>query len=255
MKLHTRERGSGPVLFILHGLFGSGDNWNSVARGLEDRWRVVMPDLANHGQSPHTHTYTFDSMAADLFDTADDLGIKTFSLMGHSMGGKAAMVAALSDPRRIEKLIVADVAPRGYPPRHRKVIEAMKKVRSAQVGSRQEADRLMAEDIHDRMIRAFLLKNLVPDDNGYRWRLGLDTIDRTYDELIGWSEFESTFTRPTLFIGGGRSNYLAGQDEPEIRRLFPQARIVTLSEAGHWIHTDEPEQFLREVRQFLAPSE
>jgi len=252
MKLHTRERGSGPVLFILHGLFGSGDNWNSVARGLEDRWRVVMPDLANHGQSPHTHTYTFDSMAADLFDTADDLGIKTFSLMGHSMGGKAAMVAALSDPRRIEKLIVADVAPRGYPPRHRKVIEAMKKVRSAQVGSRQEADRLMAEDIHDRMIRAFLLKNLDRDDqNNFKWKLNLKIIS-DHLENVGLATYPHwPIEIPTMFIRGINSNYITDDDILDIREYFSNVSVESIGNAGHWVHAEQPEAFFNTAIAFL----
>ncbi len=254
MKLHLREsspENGGEPLVILHGLFGSGDNWASVARELPERW-CLMPDLINHGASPHEDSFDLTGMAEDVLETLDAAGVDRFDIMGHSLGGKIALLVALRASGRVRRLVVLDVAPKVYEERHRFIIDALKKVAEADCSSRKEADEVLAESIPQRPIRAFLLKNFVPTDGGYEWRINLNALDRRYDELVSWPEIQATFSGPALVIAGGRSSYVVPQDEELFRTYLEEPEIHYLPEAGHWVHTDDREGFLEHLKSFLA---
>lgn len=257
MKLHLREAGPATPelrpLVILHGLFGSGDNWASVARELSER-RCLMPDLTNHGSSPHRDHFDLESMASDVLETLDETGVERFDIMGHSLGGKIALLVALRAPERVDKLVMLDVAPKVYEERHRFIIDALKRVAQADCGSRKEADEVLAEYIPQRPIRAFLLKNLVPADGGYIFRINLEALDRRYPELVSWPEVDATFGGPSLVIAGGESSYVVPEDEELFRRYLPEVEIHVLPGAGHWVHTDDREGFLSHLKNFLGAS-
>jgi esterase len=213
-----------------------------------------MPDLLNHGSSPHSDDFSLESMADDVIETLDDAGVDRFSVMGHSLGGKIALLVALKAPERVEGLIVLDVAPKVYEERHRFIISALQKVASAGCESRKEADEVLANEIPQRPIRAFLLKNFVPTDDGYRWRINLDALDRGYPELVSWPEIEASFAGPSLVIAGGKSSYVTPEDEELFRRYLDSFEMHVLPEAGHWVHTDERQDFLAHLRGFLFGS-
>lgn len=240
-------------LVILHGLFGSGDNWSSIARELPEL-RCLMPDLLNHGSSPHKDDFTLESMADDVIETLDDAGIRRFGVMGHSLGGKIALLVALNAPARVERLAILDVAPKVYEERHRFIINALQKVAAAGCESRKEADKVLEEDIPQRPIRAFLLKNFVPTEEGYRWRINLDALDSGYSKLVSWPDLDASFEGPSLVISGGRSSYVTPEDEALFRRFLSDPEIRVLPEAGHWVHTDDRHGFLAHLRRFLFSS-
>lgn len=244
---------SAEPLVILHGLFGSGDNWQTVARQLGSDSPVLLPDLPNHGESPHTDTFTLEETAEQVAGFLAEMGVTSCVLSGHSLGGKVAMIMALQRPQLARRLCVVDIAPKRYPPRHEAIIEAMREVEAAGVNSRSEADAIMADMISDARIRAFLLKSLVPNDGGgYYWRVNLDLIDRDYDHIVGWPDGLGTYEGETLFIGGGESNYVGAADLNPIHGYFPRARFEEIPGAGHWLHAEKPREFLALFVPFVA---
>ncbi len=254
LKLAATEYGAGKPVAILHGLFGWGRNWATIAQRLAARRRVIALDLRNHGNSPWAETMTYAEMAEDVRDT---LGGPA-TLIGHSMGGKAAMVAALTGARVghwVERLIVVDIAPVDYPAPTAE-LDAMRGLDLAAITRRSEADRLMAADIPDPAERAFLLQNLVFGDGPPHWRLNLAGIEQAMPDILGFPELPpgSTYRGPTLFIAGESSGYMRPEHEPAIRDLFPLAEIVRIPDAGHWVHAEQPEAFLAAVEKFLAPN-
>jgi len=252
--LAATEYGQGPPLAILHGLFGSGRNWATIAQRLAIHHRVVALDLRNHGASPWAETMDYPAMAEDVRATMQALGDRRFALLGHSMGGKAAMVLALSDPGTVERLVVADVAPVAYRPHHHGLVRALRQLDLAGVTRRGEADRRLAGAVPDAAERGFLLQNLVFDPNGPRWRVNLAAIEHEMPKLVGFPALApgATYPGPALFVAGGRSDYLLPDYEPAIRRLFPAARIARIAAAGHWLHAEQPQAFLALIEPFLA---
>lgn len=252
--LHAAESGDGPPLAILHGLFGSGRNWKSIAARLAAHHHVIAFDLRNHGASPWVATMAYDEMAEDVRASLRALGCSRFALLGHSMGGKIAMRAALRDPASVERLVVADIAPIAYRPHHLDMVRAMRGLDLAGLRRRAEADARLAQAVPDPAERAFLLQNLVFDDGAVRWRINLESIDRAMPDLVGFPPIPpgAIYDGPALFIGGARSDYLRPAHEPEIRRLFPKAQIAHIPEAGHWLHAERPQAFLDLVEPFLA---
>lgn len=248
-------------IVILHGLFGSGDNWQSQARALShrdatDRAReVLVPDLPNHGDSEHTDRFTYREIAVMLWDALDQIGIhtvtRTVELLGHSMGGKVAMAMALDRPERVSRLVVVDIAPQVYAPRHHAILEGMRAVAAAGTESRGEAERMLAETIPEKPVRLFLLKSLVPDDDGtvYRWKLNLEGIIANYDAISDWPYEHGQYTGPTLFIRGERSPYIDENATARITAFFPHAVITTIAGAGHWVHAEQRDTFLSVVRE------
>jgi esterase len=243
-----------PPLAILHGLFGSGRNWATLAQRLATERLVILFDLRNHGASPWADAMSYAEMAEDLRVAMAARGHRRYALLGHSMGGKVAMMLALRDAGAVERLVVADIAPVPYRPRHLDYVRAMLALDLAAVSRRGEADSRLAAAIPDPAERAFLVQNLVFENGQPRWRLNLAAIEREMPELVGFPELhpESVYRGPALFVAGGRSDYLRTEHEPAIRRLFPAAEIVRIDGAGHWLHVEQPTAFLAAVEPFLA---
>lgn len=257
MKLNYRRYDSsrpGPPVVILHGLFGSGDNWHTVAKELTELAPVIAVDLPNHGESPHTGRFDYREVADDVGAFLLELGIDRCYLLGHSMGGKVAMSLALRRPEMVAALVVADIAPKQYPSRHQEEFQAMEDVRAAGAGNRREADGVMAERIDSRAIRAFLLKNYREGPSGeYEWRFNLDGVREHYGEISAWPEHGgAAYEGPVLFLTGGRSPYVSSEDEAPARALFPRLELRTIADAGHWLHAERREEFLTRVKEFFG---
>jgi pimeloyl-ACP methyl ester carboxylesterase len=257
LSLAVTEYGNGPPVAILHGLFGSGRNWAAIAQRLAANHRVIALDLRNHGASPWADTMSYPEMADDVRHTLRALGYRRFALLGHSMGGKAAMLAALSYSDAVDRLIVADIAPVAYAPRHLELVGAMRSLDLAGIIRRSGADVMLAAAVPEAAERAFLLQNLVFDGappGTPRWRLNLAAIEREMPVLVGFPELPNgaAYSGPALFVAGERSDYIRPEHEAAIRRFFPGARIARIPEAGHWLHAERPQEFLRLIEPFLA---
>jgi esterase len=254
LDLAANEFGSGPPVAILHGLFGSGRNWRSVAQHLAARHRVLTFDLRNHGASPWADGMSYGEMVEDVRASLRARGIDHAAVLGHSMGGKVAMLFALLHPGGIDRLVIVDIAPAANPPNLLAYIRAMRAVDLRGVKRRAEVDVMFAGAVPDAAERAFLLQNLVIDENGARWRLNLEAIERGFPQIIGFPNLPAgaAYRGPALFVAGARSNYIQPGHEPEIRRLFPQAEIIRVDGAGHWVHAEQPQAFLQTVAPFLS---
>jgi pimeloyl-ACP methyl ester carboxylesterase len=247
------EYGAGPPLAILHGLFGSGRNWASIAQRLAEHHRVIAVDLRNHGASPWAETMDYREMAEDVRSTLRGRGHDRFSLLGHSMGGKVAMTAALEHGAAVERLVVVDIAPVAYAARHLGHVRAMRELDLAAVKRRSDADAVLAPAIPDAAERAFLLQNLVLADGRARWRLNLEAIEREMPRLVDFPAMSPgrAYQGPALFIAGNLSDYLRPEYEPVIRGLFRNAEGANIDNAGHWVHAEQPTAFLAVVEAFL----
>jgi esterase len=258
VRLEAVEYGEGPPLAILHGLFGSARNWAGVAQRLAAHHRVIALDLRNHGASPWADTMDYAEMAEDVRRALHASGHRRFALLGHSMGGKAAMVLALAHGAEVERLVVVDIAPVAYQPHPLGYVRAMRALDLGGITRRADADARLTPDVGDAAERAFLLQNLVfPSAVGggeVRWRLNLAAIEGAMPRLAGFPALPpgAAYTGPALFVAGGRSDYLRAGHEPELRRLFPNARIARIADAGHWPHAEQPRAFLDIVEPFLA---
>lgn len=244
--------GNAPVV-LLHGLFGQARNFGQIQRTLAQRWRVIALDLRNHGASPHAPDMRYATMARDVLETLGALGVASAVLIGHSMGGKVAMVAALEAPAAVSRLLVADIAPVAYDHAgfHGRYVAAMRALTLRPGLTRAEADAALAEAVPDAPTRSFLLQNLRFGE-AMGWRLNLEAIEPALPALAGWPDMEDAVYRgPTLFLAGARSDYVRPEARPAIHALFPAARVVTLKEAGHWIHADDPEGFVSVVEAFV----
>ena len=256
VRLEAVEYGEGPPLAILHGLFGSGRNWAGVAQRLAAHHRVIALDLRNHGASPWADTMDYAEMAEDVRATLHASGHRRFAVLGHSLGGKIAMVLALAHGAEVARLVVVDIAPTAYRPCHLGYVRAMRTLDLGAIKRRAEADARLAPAVGDAAERGFLLQNLVLDGGEARWRLNLEAIERAMPRLAGFPALPpgAAYPGPALFVAGGRSDYLRPEHEPEIRRLFPNARIARIADAGHWLHVEQPQAFLDIVKPFLAGS-
>ncbi|GGO88909.1 acyl-CoA esterase [Marinobacterium nitratireducens] len=254
MKLHHQIQGQGRPLLILHGLFGNLDNWASQAKALADEYRVISVDLRNHGRSPHNDEMSYPAMAADLVELLDDLGLDQVLVLGHSMGGKAAMQLALQHPERVERLIVVDIAPVQYPHHHDDVFAGLFSVDLDSLKSRSDADRQLAPRVTDPMVRAFLLRNLYRNDAGrFAWRINLQGLHDGYAGISAAPQGKP-FTGPTLFIKGGTSDYMRAEHRDALLALFPNAGYKVIDGAGHWPHAEKPALMTRLIRSFLQAS-
>ncbi len=254
LELAGDEFGAGPPVAILHGLFGSGRNWRSVAEHLATRHRVLTFDLRNHGASPWSDGMSYGEMVEDLRASFRARGIGHAALLGHSMGGKVAMLTALLHPSEVDRLVVVDIAPTANPPTLLAYIRAMRAVDLSGVRRRSEADRQLAAAVPDPAERAFLLQNLLIGEHDAHWRLNLEAIERGFSQIVDFPDLPAgaVYPGPALFISGARSNYIQPEHEPEIRRLFRQARIMRIEGAGHWVHAEQPQTFLHTVAPFLS---
>jgi esterase len=254
MNLFFREFGEGQPVIILHGLFGQSDNWVTVGRRIADQFHVYIPDQRNHGQSPHTSIHSFPAMTDDLAEFIEELHIENPVLIGHSMGGKVAMTYALENPGKVKKLVVIDISPRRYPERitHTQVISQMISIDLETLTTRGEVEKILNSNIADTRVRMFILKNLYYKIHGkLAWRLNLDAISQSMDLLFESICSENQYKGPTLFIRGGKSDYVPDADIPMIKSMFPEAVIKTITGASHWVHADAPEELCFMLSSFL----
>jgi len=251
--LHFKQLGHGEPLVLLHGLFGSGDNWFGVAPRLAEKFHVFAPDLRNHGYSPHHAEMGYPLMAADVEKFFLSQKIESAHVVGHSMGGKVAMQFALDFPARVKKLVVVDMAPRAYARAHDKIFAALLALDLASFQTHQQIEDALAPEIPSLSLRRFLLKNLGRDEHGkFIWKMNLRGVVENYSRLGEVLSAENQFDKPALFIRGGKSDYINTADEAEIRRRFPAAEIQAIAAANHWVHADTPEEFVRMVLEYLC---
>ncbi|MCZ8080294.1 MAG: alpha/beta fold hydrolase [Rhodobacteraceae bacterium] len=246
------EGPSHPPLVIAHGLFGSGRNWGVIARRLADSRDVFAVDMRNHGDSPRAASHSYPDLAADLAEVIRHIGAPA-DLLGHSMGGKAAMQLALTQPDLIRRLIVADIAPVAYTHDQTRHIDAMRALDLTHLTTRAEADQRLSALIDDAALRAFFLQSLdLKAEGGPRWRLNLDVLEAEMPRIVGWPGTTGHFDRPTLFLTGANSAYVKPEYRDTIRTLFPAARFARIPDAGHWLHAEKPREFEETVRVFLT---
>lgn len=263
MELFYRKEGSGAPLIILHGLYGSSDNWLAIAKKLSEKYTVYSIDLRNHGQSPHHEVHTFSAMKEDLVHFFNAHHFDSAALLGHSMGGKVAMAFAADFPERVTNLMVIDIAPKNYLlngdesqyPLHRNILTAMLEIDFNFLSTRQQVEENLSLKIDNPKIRQFLLKNLVVDKSGQplRWKLNATVLYDHLDEIVAGGDYKLFEDRipitayPVRFIRGLASNYIQEPDVALIKRIYPDAEIVDIPDAGHWLHAEQPELFLQAV--------
>jgi len=265
MKLFCRILGEGPPLIIMHGLYGSSDNWVTIARELSEAYSVYIPDQRNHGRSPHNSRHDYSGMTSDLEELVEEHNISETVLLGHSMGGKVAINYAIAHPEKITSLIVADISPfKRYPEdlriinSHEKILKTLLYTTVTELSSRKEAEEIMVKAIDDKKTAAFLLKNLIRNSAGkFEWRINTPALYNNIEKLMSGLSIPEDYYNgitgfPVLFIKGGNSDYLPDSHRPQISRLFPTAEFATIQGAGHWLHAEKPVEFIRIVREFLA---
>ncbi len=253
MQLNVIRHGNADTavpLLIVHGLFGSARNWGAIAKRLSDTRTVLAVDMRNHGASPWADSHGYDEMAADLAQVIADAGGRA-DVVGHSMGGKAAMMLALNSPGLVNRLVVADIAPARYGHSQSPLIEAMRDLDLQGLHTRSEADQRLGARVPERSVRAFLLQSLDLRADPPRWRLNLDVLQAEMDRIIGWPEIDGQYTGPTLFLSGAASDYIRPEHRAPIRALFPAARFARIPGAGHWLHADKPREFEAVLRAAL----
>ncbi len=252
MKLHFRKLGKGQPLVILHGLFGSSDNWQTLARKFAENFCVYLVDLRNHGHSGKSDAFSYQLMADDLYELFTDEQISNAILTGHSMGGKTSMWFAQQHPALLDKLIVVDMGIREYAPHHTRTLEGLNAIDLTKVKTRGEAGRILSEYIEASAVKQFLLKNLYWVEKGrLGWRINLPVMEKEMPEILRELPDEVVHT-PTLFIRGELSDYIAEDDFFSIRSNFPNSMIETVEGAGHWVHADAPALFYRLVFDFCT---
>jgi pimeloyl-ACP methyl ester carboxylesterase len=240
-----------PPILIAHGLFGSARNWGVIAKRLSEDRKVLAVDMRNHGGSFRSESHRYPDMAGDLAQVIAAHG-GVADLVGHSMGGKAAMTLALTHPEVVRRLVVADIAPVAYGHSQQHLIEAMRAVDLSEIGTRRDADAQLSAHVEDAGVRAFLLQSL--DVAERRWRLNLDVLSAEMPDIIGWPDIDGTFGGPALFLSGALSDYVRPEHRPAIKRLFPQAKFAKIPGAGHWLHAEKPREFEAALRAFLTPA-
>ncbi len=253
MHLFYKQYGNtGEPLFILHGIFGMLDNWHNIAKKLSEQYTVYTIDARNHGQSPHSDEMGYQLMAEDVIALADTLHIERFILLGHSMGGKTAMWTAHQFPNRVKKLIVVDIAPKNYKPGHAAYFKAFEEINWNAFTTRKEIDDALMAYESNMGVRLFLAKNIERNEAGnFSVKANITGIKKAYEEIIGNLQFTSIYRERTLFILGEKSHYLNEEDKPFIIQYFPQTEFVSISNAGHWVHADNPSEFLNKLMDFL----
>ncbi|MCL6233888.1 alpha/beta fold hydrolase [Acinetobacter sp. ANC 5579] len=245
---HQKLEGETYPLVFIHGLFGSLSNLGMLARAFQNSHSVIQLDLRNHGKSPQSTEMNYREMANDVLETLDAIGIDKFSVIGHSMGGKVAMQLALIS-ERVEQLVVLDIAPFAYQERHHdEIFKALIAVNNAQIQSRQEAVEIMREYIHSDMVIQFLLKSFSKG----QWLFNVDALYQQYDQIIGWENIGNIWQQPVLFLKGGESPYISKAEHTKaIEHQFPQAKIVEVEGAGHWLHAEKTAKVVEEIQNYL----
>ena len=254
MKLFFQKMGEGSPIVILHGLFGSSDNWLTIGKKLLPNYSVYLMDLRNHGKSPHHPQIDFQVMADDIQEFITAQNIAPAVVIGHSMGGKVAMNLALEYPQLVEKLVVVDVAPKAYPTHYfEKIIRSIQDLDVSSLKSRKQADEKLTPAIPNKLIRGFLLKNLYHTEaDTYQWRINIEALANNIENISGNIPSVKQYHQATLFIRGGKSNYICDEIYGAIMEKFPSSEIVTIPSAGHWIHSDSPAEFMATLQNFFG---
>lgn len=252
MQLNYKQFGKEyKTLVILHGLMGSLDNWQTLAKRWSEHFPVFVVDLRNHGKSPHSKDFSYDLMVEDIYEFCLEHDLREINLLGHSMGGKVAMHFALKYPDLVEKLIVADIAPITYKGGgHDQIFQAMKMLDLESLESRKAADEEMEKFIPSFPVRQFILKNLERNGDVYSWKLNLDVLIENYNEILKFDAKGKTFNHPTLFIKGDNSDYINPDDFDEYKKIFPKAALKTIENTGHWLHAENPDLVYISVKVF-----
>jgi len=241
------------TILILHGLFGSKRNWQSIARQLSEHFRVFTLDLRNHGESKHTDTMRYEDMADDVLQFITDHTLEEISVVGHSMGGKVAMHLALENPERIRKLVIIDIAPVKYQHGFNDLIDSLNTLPLDRISSRQDADEHLRSTVQPESLRQFLLQNLKNSEAGFRWRINLDAIQANIDALMDFPVDHRVmqYQNPVLFLKGEKSDYIKHLYEQKIFKIFSRALFITVADAGHWLHAENPDFVVQEIRKFI----
>ncbi|MDV7338719.1 alpha/beta fold hydrolase [Terasakiella sp. A23] len=254
MELAFQDMGDGEPVVILHGLFGAAKNWNSIAKQMARSYRILTVDLRNHGSSPWTDSMTYVEMAEDLVAFLDQRGLDKAHIVGHSMGGKAAMTLALKAPERVKSLVVADIAPVKYPNMvFKSYVDKLLSVDLSSVSRRAEVDPLISDVIDNPGVRAFLLGNLETTSEGLRWQVNLETLGNEMDKIAGVPALrvDAKYEGETLFINGANSDYIQRSHHQLIKHLFPNVDFHEIADAGHWVHAEKPHDFMNALKDFL----
>ncbi len=252
MLLHSKILGKGEPLLILHGYFGMGDNWKSLANKFTEHFEVHLIDQRNHGRSFHSDDFNYELLVDDLKEYIDHYKLGKVNLLGHSMGGKTVMLFAVSYPDKVKKLVVVDIAPKYYPPHHQFILDALNAVDFDKISSRREVESILKNYINEEGIRQFLLKNVYWKEKGkLAYRFNLDSLTENNQEVGEALPPFTTFEGETLFLKGENSGYITDEDFPLIEAHFPNSKIVVIKNSGHWLHAENPTQFYEEVLNFL----
>jgi esterase len=252
MKLFFRELGQGKPFIILHGLMGSSDNWLTQAKMLAGQYHVYMVDQRNHGLSPQSDEFDYKVLADDVKEFIKQHKLEKPIVLGHSMGGKAAMNFAISNPNMLDRLIVVDIAPKAYPVHHDSIVEGLKAIPIDSLQSRNEADKILSEYVPEADVRQFLLKNLLrKPEGGFSWKINLPVIDKNLELISADIQFPGTYQGQTLFVRGRRSHYVKDEDRERIKNLFPNSTLITM-DTGHWVQAEKPQEFVEVVLKFLS---
>jgi len=250
--LHSSISGKGSPMVILHGFLGMGDNWKSLANKFSEKYQVHVVDQRNHGRSFHDDDFSYELLVEDLLYYLDYHQLERVHILGHSMGGKTAMLFAVEHPERVMKLMVADIAPKFYPPHHQVILDALGEVDFQKVSLRSEVDEILQKHIPEIGIRQFLLKNVYrKEKDQFAFRFNLEVLEEHYDEIGVALPPRTMFEGPVLFLKGALSGYISKQDEDLISAHFPNNSIVSIANASHWLHAENPIDFYNNVAEFL----
>ena len=252
MELNYKEFGQGEPIIILHGLFGTLDNWQTLAKKLAEEYTVYIIDQRNHGRSPHAEDFNYKVMAEDLQIFMESNWIHSARIIGHSMGGKTAMQFALDYPDMVEKLVIVDIANQSYQGGHEIIFEALLNLDLEKIKDRKEADAILSEKIEEYGVRQFLLKNLTRSKSGgYQWKMNLPVIHENYQAILNKIESEDVFEEATLFVRGGLSKYITNENFTFTQQFFPNSKLISIENVGHWVHAEAPKQLLEQLNMFL----
>jgi pimeloyl-ACP methyl ester carboxylesterase len=252
MKLFFRQFGQGKPIIILHGLFGLSDNWVSIAKELALNYKVILPDLRNHGLSPKSSVMNYDVMSEDLLELIYSVDLKDIILIGHSMGGKVAMKYCLENSEKVEKLIVVDIGPKKYTIDHKDILEAFNSVDFSTMNTREKIEIQLKKYVPNNNVRQLIMKNLFwKSKNCLAWKLNIEAINNNFEKILEEITSNNTFTKPTLFLKGEFSDYILNLDKKEIFLLFPSSKFEEIQNASHWVHFDSRNDFIKSVKQFI----